>query len=380
METDAVVDRRGLDEVIAVLTASGHRVLGPVERDGAIVHAQIRATSDLPVGVRDRQEPGTYRLEHVDGGTLFDWAVGPASWKSTFFPPQETVWRASSVGGEVVIRGLSHRDAPVALFGARPCELAALGVLDRVLAKGAVPDPAYRQRRAGCFVVVVECGAPASTCFCASMAAGPGAHDSYDLAVTELPEDSRGADRRYLVRVGSPRGADVLAAVRHRPAGPDDRRRRAEVLAGASALMTRSIDAGGLPELMARNIDSPRWEETAERCLSCGNCTMVCPTCFCSDVHDVSDLDGTVERRRGWASCFDRDHSYIHGGYVRPTTASCYRQWLTHKLGTWWDQFGSSGCVGCGRCIAWCPVGIDITEEVAAIRDRDDAKVGAGSG
>jgi ferredoxin len=137
--------------------------------------------------------------------------------------------------------------------------------------------------------------------------------------------------------------------------------------------MGRSLDTADLPGLLARNLEHPRWEEVAKRCLSCGNCTLVCPTCFCSDVSDVSDVSGTVERQRRWASCFDLDHSYLHGGPVRLTTASRYRQWLTHKLSTWWDQFDESGCVGCGRCLTWCPVGIDLTEEAAAIRAADGA-------
>lgn len=370
-----VVGPRGLDDLIGALAGRGYRVLGPVVRDGAVVHAEIRGTADLPAGVRDRQAPGTYRLDQAGDSALFAWAVGPASWKSSFFPPQETIWRTTTDGAEVTVHELPVEDRPVALFGARPCEVAALDVLDRVLADGPVPDPSYRRRRAPTFVVAAECGAPASTCFCTSMGTGPEARHGYDLAVTEL-----GGGHRYLVRVGSALGAEVLSAVAGRRAGTHDERDRHDVIAGATAAMTRTLDTDGLADLLARNIDHPRWEETARRCLSCGNCTMVCPTCFCSDVHDVSDLAGTVERRRSWASCFDRAHSYVHGGPVRPTTASCYRQWLTHKLGTWWDQFGSSGCVGCGRCIAWCPVGIDLTEEAAVIRASDGSGSGTGSG
>jgi sulfhydrogenase subunit beta (sulfur reductase) len=112
----------------------------------------------------------------------------------------------------------------------------------------------------------------------------------------------------------------------------------------------------------------------ASRCLGCANCTLACPTCFCASVSDTTDLEGeTAARVRRWDSCFTLDHSYIHGGSVRASLRARYRQWLTHKLASWIDQFGVSGCVGCGRCITWCPVGIDITEEVAAIRARDGA-------
>ena len=368
-----IIDRRGLDELISALGQRGFHTLGPIVRDGAIVHGEVGGSSDLPVGWHDEQSPGTYRLRSGGEGTLFDWAVGPASWKSEFFPPRETIWRATAEGGEVSIDEAIPEPAPVAIVGARPCELAALDILDRVLQNGEVPDPGYAGRRQGSFVVVVECGSPSSSCFCSSMGTGPAATEGFDLALTELTEPD---DHRFLVRVGSEVGAEVLDATSWRSPEPHDFDQRDMVVARSSTRMGRSLDTDGLAALLARNLDHPRWEQVADRCLSCGNCTLVCPTCFCSDVDDVSDLSGTVERQRSWASCFDRAHSYIHGGPVRPTTSSCYRQWLTHKLSTWWDQFDTSGCVGCGRCVTWCPVGIDITEEAAAIRATEESTAG----
>jgi ferredoxin len=95
---------------------------------------------------------------------------------------------------------------------------------------------------------------------------------------------------------------------------------------------------------------------------------MVCPTCFCTTPEDITDVTGEhAERWERWASCFELDFSYLHGGSVRQSGVGRYRHWITHKLSTWYDQFGHSGCVGCGRCIAWCPVGIDITEEAARL-------------
>jgi ferredoxin len=371
----SVIDRDGLDELIKVLARRGLRTLGPVVRDGAVMHGEITGTADLPVGFHDEQAPGSYGLRFDGDGALFEWAVGPASWKSEFFPPHETIWRGTIGESGISIDEPDTDPAPVAIIGARPCELAAIETLDRVLGGGEVPDPGYVRRRAGAFVIVAECGTPASTCFCDSMQTGPSATFGYDLALTELADPG---DHRFLVRVGSELGGEVLEAVPRRPPGASDFERRDGMIAGAVGRMDRSLDTNGLAGLLARNLLHPRWEEVAERCLSCGNCTLVCPTCFCSDVDDVSDLEGTIERRRSWASCFDLAHSYVHGGPVRPTTSSRYRQWLTHKLSTWWDQFDSSGCVGCGRCIAWCPVGIDLTEEAAAIRATDGAVAGDG--
>jgi ferredoxin len=375
---DAVVDVEGLDRLLTLLAERGYRTVGPVVRDGAIVHGDVRGTSDLPAGWGDVQAPGRYRLEQRGDDELFGWAVGPTSWKSEFFRSSETLWRATREDGAVRIASTPPTDGsvggPVAIVGARPCELVALDVLDRVLARGAVPDERYTARRSGALVVTVECGRPSGTCFCTSMQTGPDARAGFDLALTELVDGTH----RFFARVGTEAGAEMLEQIGSVPATEEDRHARLAVLEGARAGMGRSLETEGLAELLAANLEHPRWDQVAERCLSCGNCTLVCPTCFCSDVRDVSDVDGTVERRRTWASCFDVDHSYLHGGAVRPTTSSRYRQWLTHKLSTWWDQFDTSGCVGCGRCITWCPVGIDITEESAAIRASDGAVTGRG--
>ncbi len=363
IDDTAVITRAGLDALLSFLAELGYEVRGPVVHNGAIVPGPVTSTDDLPVGWHDTQSPGSYRLEHSDDRVLFGWAVGPGSWKADAFPPSQELWRSSASGGTRVTVTPAGPDAPVAMVGVRPCEIAALRVLDRVLVGGATTDPRYAARRDGAFVVAAECGSPSSSCFCTSMGTGPQADSGFDLALCELD----GGD--FIVRVGTERGGDVLARLPSSPCTDDDLRGRDDVLGRAVAAIGRRLDTDGLPELLARNLSHPRFDEVAERCLACGNCTLVCPTCFCSDVTDTSDLTGAVVRTRRWSSCFDLDHSYLHGGPVRTSVPSRYRQWLTHKLSTWWDQFDTSGCVGCGRCITWCPVGIDLTEEVAAIRD-----------
>jgi ferredoxin len=221
-------------------------------------------------------------------------------------------------------------------------------------------------------IVAVNCTEPGETCFCTSMGTGPEAGPGYDLALTELVSGDRHA---FLVDVGTAAGASVLAGVPLTPAGAAVTDRARSAVADASQQMGRTMPAAGLRELMAESADAARWDDVASRCLTCGNCTLACPTCFCTTVEDLTDLTGDhVERWQHWASCFDLDFSYLHGGPVRASASSRYRQWLTHKLGTWHDQFGSSGCVGCGRCIVWCPVGIDITEEVAALEAEAQGK------
>jgi ferredoxin len=368
-----VIDRAGIDQLVTSLRARGLRTIGPVVRDGAILHAEVSGSPDLPIGWHDHQEPGTYRLHHDDDPRLFAWAVGPHSLKAEVFPARSVVWRTDGPGAAEPSSTGQDRggiDGPprTAVVGARPCEAAALAVLDAVLGAGPVPDPGYRTRRASMFVVIADCGSPAGTCFCSSMGTGPEATSGFDLALTELAD---GDGHRFVVRVGSASGAEVIDEVPWRPPSADDLAGRVAVIDRARAEMGRVLDTDDLPGVLARTLEHPRWQVVADRCLACGNCTLVCPTCFCSTIEDTTDLRGSVERSRRWASCFEERHSYLHGGAVRGSTRSRYRQWMTHKLGTWHDQFGMSGCVGCGRCIAWCPVGIDITEEVAAIRSTD---------
>jgi ferredoxin len=375
MTAPAVVSPDGLDDLIAALRDRGFRVLGPTVRDGAIVYDELESAGELPVGWTDRQEAGEYRLEQRHDDARFGYAVGPHSWKQFLFPPRVRLLRARRDGGGApAIEEEPLDETPLAFVGVRPCELAAIAVQDRVFLGGRYVDRDYAGRREGAFIVVVNCFEPGGTCFCTSMGTGPRAEGGYDLALTEVLE----GEHRFLVEAGSDRGAEVLGELPARPAQPADLEAAARAVDSAAARMGRTLDAFDLRGLLARNLEHPRWDEVASRCLGCANCTLVCPTCFCSSVEDTTDISGDeAERWRVWDTCFSVDHSYIHGGSIRPSSRSRYRQWLTHKVGTWQDQFGSSGCVGCGRCITWCPVGIDITEEIAALRagEEDHAAV-----
>ncbi len=343
------------------LWTSGYRVLGPTPRDGAVVWDDIRKVSDLPVGWRDTQEPGRYRLERSGAERVFDVVLGPDSLKRFVFAPRESLLVIERRGKKVAARQTLPKPERLAVLGARPCDLAGLSMQDRIFLQDAHADPYYQARRQALFTIIVNCTRAVPTCFCASMGTGPRAKAGYDVALTEL-EDG------FLFEAGSAQGEEALAALQLSPA-PSEREDEAGAQIDACAhSQTRRLDTSKLPNALYDVHEHARWDEVASRCLACTNCTMVCPTCFCHGVEEVPDLSQQrSERARVWDSCFTQDHGYIHGKNLRPTIKDRYRMWLTHKVASWIDQFGASGCVGCGRCITWCPVGIDLTEELKAL-------------
>jgi len=359
-----------LGNLIEAIARKGYQVVGPTLRDGAIVYYEIQSVKDLPQGWTDEQRPGNYRLKGRDDEAFFGYAVGPQSWKKYTHPAQVRLWSAERKDSTFrILNNEEKPETPRAFLGARACELAAIAVQDRVLLEDRYRDPIYDRHRRGAFIVAVQCTQAAATCFCVSMGTGPQVSGGFDLVLTELL-DSKG--HRFLVAAGTARGAEILCELKVIPATEEDHRDAAARVEAAARQQVRSIDTTGIQELLYENFEHPRWDNVAARCLTCANCTMVCPTCFCTSIEEVSDISGNhAERWRHWDSCFTQSFSYIHGGSVRTSAKARYRQWMTHKLASWIDQFGTSGCVGCGRCITWCPVGIDITEEVRAMREGE---------
>ena len=357
-------------QLLAALGHLGYQAVGPTLRDGQLIYGDLTGVADLPVGWTEAQEPGAFRLERRNDQALFGYGVGQQSWKQFLFPSHHLLWRAERHGDGFQIIPPAENVPRYAFIGVHACDLHAMAVQDRVCLQGPHVDPVYQARREQAFILAVNCGGEGcGTCFCVSMGSGPRATSGFDLALTEVLQEGK---HYFLVEVGSERGAGVLQSVPQRPAAAAEIEVAANLVAARAASMGRELDTQGLKELLYRNYEHPRWEEVTARCLNCGNCTWVCPTCFCHTVEDVTDLTGAVAKRwRRQDVCFTVDYSYIHGGSIRSSPRSRYRQWLTHKLATWHDQFGCSGCVGCGRCITWCPVGIDITEEVRAIRANE---------
>jgi sulfhydrogenase subunit beta (sulfur reductase) len=364
-----LLEPKQLNEFFDVLRNRGYRVLGPVVRDRAIVYDELSSTSDLPAGWTDEQDGGTYRLKKRSDHSLFGFVVGPQSWKRFLLQPEMSLWRARRDGNWLKSFVDSEQAPRSAFIGVRSCELHAIAIQDKVFVSGEYADPSYKRRRENLFVVAVNCVQAGGTCFCASMGTGPKATFGFDLALTEALDSK---NHYFLAEVGSKVGAEVLSEVTHKEARQNEIETAEQLVKDCASQMGRTMETKGIKDLLYRNYANPRWDDVADRCLTCGNCTMVCPTCFCTTVEDCTDLSGSeVERRRRMDVCFTMDFSYIHGGSIRASPKSRYRQWMTHKLATWIDQFGTSGCVGCGRCITWCPVAIDITEEVRAIRESE---------
>jgi sulfhydrogenase subunit beta (sulfur reductase) len=372
-----VLERQDFQTLLDVLTEKGYRLIGPTPRDGAVIYDEIATVNDLPIGMTDEQERGMYRLKPGDPGRLFGYGVGPHSWKKVLYPAQLRLWQANRQNGGMTIEPEAHTPERLALIGVRACELHALGILDKVLSGGAYRDTVYEAQRQNVFIVAVNCGRAGNTCFCASMNAGPRVESGFDLALTEVLDLER---HYFVIEAGSSAGKDALAALPVRHAEIGEIQCAALIIEQTAANMGRTLDTRGLKDLLFANIDHPEWDDVAARCMTCGNCTLVCPTCFCTTVEDVAELTGErAFRIRRWDSCFTMDFSYIVGGHIRASSRSRYRQWMMHKLSTWVDQFGSMGCVGCGRCITWCPVGIDITEQARTIRAESQVKTETGS-
>jgi len=345
--------------LVEALRADDRIVVGPTVRDGAIVLAELASAAELPYGWGVELDAGHYRLRPVDQRLAFANSAGPQSWKAQLHPPRQLLMSARRTPDDgFVVDDTPPAPSRLAFLGVRPCDLRAIGILDQVLGSGR----RYAERRADVLIIAVNCTEPGAACFCVSAGGGPAAEAGHDLVLTER------ADGRLLAEAGTTAGGGLLARLPGQEATAGDLAEGRDTVGAAANRMGRTLPPGDLRALLVDQVDSAHWNEVANRCLTCGNCTMVCPTCFCTTVSDTTDVTGEhAQRWEHWDSCFDRDFSFLHGGPVRPGGASRYRQWLSHKLGTWHDQFGQSGCVGCGRCVVWCPVGIDLTAELAAL-------------
>ncbi len=367
-----VLEAAQFQALLRALQDGGYSTVAPTLKEGAIVYDEVATVDELPVGKTDEHAGGSYRLKTRKDKAVFGYVVGPHSWKKFLHPPTLRLWQVRRNGNGLEFVHTQEQPPKYAFIGVRPCELSAMQIQDKVFMAGEFADPIYQGRRENAFIVAVNCSQAGGTCFCVSMKTGPKAQSGFDLCLTEVVEKK---SHFFVVEIGSDRGAALLQDVPHSEATPEHLQKASAAVEQAASQMGKTLDVSDVKDLLYRNAESPHWEDVARRCLGCANCTMVCPTCFCTTVEEVTDLTGgNAERWRKWDSCFTSDFSYVHGGSIRTSSSARYRHWLTHKLAAWDDQFGSSGCVGCGRCITWCPVGIDITAEVQTIRSSETSK------
>jgi len=353
--------RADLQVLMDLLREDQRHLIGPTISDATIIYDEITSVEDLPIGWGDDQAPGRYRLRKRADERLFGHVVGPTAWKKWTFPALVPLTTATRDGHKVGFAPETTVPPKLAFLGVRACDLAALASQDRVLMGGSFVDPDYILRRASVLVVAVQCTTSSSTCFCTSMGTGPEVTSGFDLALTEV-EDG------VLVDAGSAAGRAIVERLPLRPASSAEQYGAAATVAQVRARIGDPVPMAGLHDRLLAQLDHPRWAQVAERCITCGNCTLACPTCFCTTLTQRTDLAGrTATTDRTWDSCFSPGFAKVAGGSFRSRPRDRYRQWLTHKFATWVDQFGHYGCTGCGRCITWCPVGIDVRDELNAI-------------
>lgn len=345
-----------------------HTVVGPKIRDGVLTLSSIDS-GDLPAGYTDRQAAGMYRLVKSDKTEIFAYSSGFDSFKKFLNPPYAELFSYKASKNTFLTASLISHHTPYAFFGIRACDRAALKLYDRVFLEGVNREPCYESLRHNLLIIAVNCVYPGDNCFCLSTGTGPELRDGYDLLITELKDS-------LLLESGSQAGSKIMKSLPLTAVTDADIQEKASRLENSRKIFKKSVNLDGLPALIYRNFEHPVWQDISERDLECGNCTQVCPTCFCTSSYDSIELKGILKRFssmsgkkvKKWDSCFSRNFARVHGGNFRTTRRARYRHWFAHKLAYCFEQFGLPGCVGCGRCITWCPAGIDITQELEALR------------
>ena len=319
---------------------SEHRVFGPVKERNYVAFREISSSTDLFM---------EYQTTMLSPGKMF------------IYKPREDILKFR-MEAPVSIEEITPTIEKQVIVGIHPCDINAILYLDKTFL-GVFPDPFYKARRENTILIGLNCMQVSENCFCSSVGAGPflKAQAGYDMILTDFGED-------YLVEIKHSKASELFT-IKGKEAGPDEWRVKSEKEETVLKSFKKVIDIDGLDDLFMKNLDHPVWTTTAdERCLSCSNCVMVCPTCFCYDIVDETSMDlKGVRRIRQLDACQDLRFAEVHAGNFRLRRASRLRQFVIHNL-NYTNQYGVIKTVGCGRCITWCPTKIDLTEMAKEIQ------------
>lgn len=360
-----ILSKKQLKQLFALLKQEAFSLIGPVVKDGVISYEEVPVLEELASSVQDKQSPAFYSLKKTNKPYFFSYANGFSSLKKFFFPAQRELFSLKRDKNKRF--NIFYPDKPnkkLAFFGIKPCDLAALVVQDKIFMEGDYQDIYYQNLRKNSFIVVANCTHPSENCFCTSFNTGPAVKnkESLDISLTEILE----ADKHYFIAEAfSERAREYFRKLKVPLAKEKDKKMFNKTIEKSARKIKKRVNEEEIKKFFPLSYENYYWREIGKRCLGCGNCTLVCPSCFCSTVLEKSNIGATeAERVKVWDSCFNVEFSYIHPAAVRKNIYSRYRQWLMHKFFNWYKQFKTSGCVGCGRCISWCPVGIDVRDEV----------------
>jgi len=343
-----------LGKLIEVLKAYGYVTYGYKVSRGAVIFDELRNLEDMPLKYRDVQGPGSYRL--IEGNGVRHSFASP---KEVIHPARQELFNVDSNGG---VSYPPIESKKIALVGIKSCDLASIKVMDRILSN----DDSYNARRKEALTIVEECINPGDTCFCGSLGTGPYVSEDFDLAYARIDDD------HVLFKYGSRVGLNLVKRLGLKPASE-------ELVNTYSSLMSEAKEKTsplkfGLSDIensMLKSMsDVDLWKKLSEKCVGCANCNLVCPTCFCTEFLDDLKLDNSASRVRFWVGCLSYVYGLVAGTHFRPELYMRYRHFVLHKFLFYRKQIGLVGCVGCGRCITWCPVGIDLRKTVSEVVRR----------
>ena len=308
-------------------------VFAPVKRGGLVVFDQIHSGDEVR-----RSYPNTTK-----------------SAKELLFPQTETLFSYKSTNGAATIEVPLIEERKRLLFGIRPCDARGFSLLDGVFDGEKYKDVYYLNRRANTLIVAIGCNKPKTTCFCTSVGGSPFSEEGSDLLLIDIGDS-------YIVKLVTDRGGSLVESAGLEDATEDDLALMRKAVQDAETSMKVKLDMNGVKEKLDGMFNDPIWIELTEKCLGCGICTYLCPTCHCFDIVDEA-TDSSGKRIRLWDSCqFTQFTQQASGFTPRPTNKERLRQRIMHKFNYFTDSYGQIGCVGCGRCIVECPVNLDIRE------------------